>query len=757
MDYSVIGTAIGIIAGLFIVVGLIFGLIRGWAKSTLRIGLVLVVVLLTALITPAISKGLLNTDISKFGVSVNGSNVSTVSALITGLLGDYGVDQATLNSMPTFKELLEKLPMVILNVVVFIVLFFALLFLTLIIYWILAAIFFPKRKRAVRKKLPAVGAAIGALQGLIVFVVFMIPTIGVVNMANEFLEITNTSNQAVVQPVDSSVEENVIEDHIILLSQNTNTVANEDENVDATNELRKAVDAFKDCFVVKALDAVGYSKLANSVYNNLTTVEINKVKVKLSEELYNTAEIISIASNMGSFKEDLTEQQIADMNAIIDKMFESKIIGRVMGEIIPVATTKWSNGEKFIIEKPSAGEDVQPLIDSLCEAFSDSTPESLKSDMHAVVNVLEVANKYGMIKIMFGDSDVDLLAQINKAGFGRDMISAILSSETLKEIFPSVLDFGMQEVYKVVGLENPSQYKIVLKSSDLTDAEWQTEKETLGLMIDSLVDFVASLNNVDGVTIDNIDMSVLGNIFNSMRSSKFLGANSKVVVVNMLKSDFVNGAIPVAFINKVESDWETINFVATFNVVKASLDMNQQISSGETVNAETVKVLLENLGQDGMDEVISELASKENLKDMGLEEDTAGAVNEVLTNISTGIQGEDVDYEKEAAAMDTMMNTFNNISSGSEEIVTQDNAKDIVDSLSESDVILNAMTESDHAESISETLKTEVSSDQKTLLENELNAKASQLNGQGEVTEQQKAKLEQVAGLFGIDWTFPVV
>jgi len=761
MNYEMIGTGISLVLVLCILIGAGIGALRGWTKALIRILVVLVAALLTLFLTPTISKALVNVNISMLHITINGTQATTISGLIAALLGGYGLDAATLASMPTVESLVNNLPLLVLNVLVYMLFFLLFLIVSLIIYVILVAIFFPKRKRAVTPKRRWLGAIIGGLQGVIVFAVLMMPMSGFVGMCKDFLatiESTDTTeNVESVAYVDAVEAENAI---VYVASTEDEVASTEDINLE---KVKTALKQFDENPGMKVLNFLGFQSVSNWTYDNLTTAEIAGENVKLRDEVLGVGKLLKSVDKISKIDGSLTQEDLENMKQVINEAFESKVLSGVVTEVVPTVASKWSEGKKFIISKPRVNEDIQPLFDSLLKALADSNKETIKADLLNAVDVLEVARKYEVIASLANKDDV--IDAINKEGFISDLISTALNNTIVKGVFTDALNYGMEQVYKALNLTDYSSYKSLVDAKSLSPEQWESEKKILGDMLENMVSFAVGLKDNSEVTIDNIDFDKLGNIFDDMKKSIFLNTTSKNIVVAVLTSSKTNNSIPEAFVNKIETDWDTItNFGATFKVVQASLNINNKINgeNPESLKAEDMQMLLENLGEDGVSDVIKDLATPENLKNMNMSEETANAVSEVITNITDTIAStEDVDYEKEAAAMETLMNTYKDIQDGNAVVENAEDASEIVGSLVDSDVILDAMTRTEDAGSISETIQNEITSEQEDLIENELNTRANELkeaataNGT-EVPQEQKDKLVQVAQLFGLTgWTFP--
>ncbi len=159
MNYIALG--IIVLTLLPIICGLLLGLLRGWRRSALRFGLVILALILAIALCGVVSSAILN-------MQVPGEEI-TLREFIVQMLADtlQGIDLGNLGS-----ALAES----VLKIIMFVLLFDAALFLTWAIVFPICKIFVKPYKDSEGnvKKRRLIGMGIGAVQGLVVGLVFCI-------------------------------------------------------------------------------------------------------------------------------------------------------------------------------------------------------------------------------------------------------------------------------------------------------------------------------------------------------------------------------------------------------------------------------------------------------------------------------------------------------------------------------------------------------------------------------------------------------
>ena len=228
MNASLVSNLVTSLFLIFVIIGFICGWVRGVSKSLTRLIIVVIVAVLSFFIVPAITKALLEMDISRLNIVLGDVKVLTVQDFITDMLRQIPVVEDIIESSPTFETVIQIAPQVIVNVILFIVAFFLMKWISMIIYWIIAGIFFSRKKMKDKDKHNFIGALVGSVQGLMVAFVLLVPFYGIIETARPVSAVMLQKQTAEVQTFNNSVY-NVTE-------------GNEEEKTVKINDAAKTID-----------------------------------------------------------------------------------------------------------------------------------------------------------------------------------------------------------------------------------------------------------------------------------------------------------------------------------------------------------------------------------------------------------------------------------------------------------------------------------------------------------------------------------
>ena len=167
-----------------VLLGFLFGLWKGLKKASLRILVFIVFLVLASLLSQTVTKALLGINIT-----INGTTAS-ISDQIINLIKANETILGFYESSSAFAQLVNVIPIALVNFVVFLVLVYIFGLIGYISYLILAAILFRKRKKPyvvkngkaevvsdykAEKKYRLLGGVIGAVQAFILIFVTLMP------------------------------------------------------------------------------------------------------------------------------------------------------------------------------------------------------------------------------------------------------------------------------------------------------------------------------------------------------------------------------------------------------------------------------------------------------------------------------------------------------------------------------------------------------------------------------------------------------
>lgn len=181
--------------GVFVLFGALFGMGRGVKRAGLRLGIFVGLLLVALLLTPVVASGLLGINISINGQTPTEWVDSLSDDLVVMLQESLGQYMTPFG--PYIKEYAVGLVLAVLNIILFFLLYIVIKIISWIIYAIVARFAAPKRDKDGNKNKKHVwwGALVGMVQGVLLFVLFLLPIHGVIGVVNQAAQYQDKASQ----------------------------------------------------------------------------------------------------------------------------------------------------------------------------------------------------------------------------------------------------------------------------------------------------------------------------------------------------------------------------------------------------------------------------------------------------------------------------------------------------------------------------------------------------------------------------------
>ena len=730
MNAGLIPTAIVSLFLVCIILGFVFGWFRGFSKSLVRFIIVLAVTVLAFFVVPSITTAVLKMDISKLNINIGGVSAVTLGDLIIDLIEQVPIVQDLIESSPTLASVITLVPQMLANVVLFIAFFFIFKWFSMIIYWIIAGIFFSKKKMGDKDRHKFVGAVIGTVQGFLVAIVLMVPIFGVVETSRPMVEAiraeqTAASTSENTEESASGFTYTVNEEGSSETSggEGSGGTSEEEKNnkdikqtvYDVTDETGKYVDAFDKVWIVKVMKALKIQDLSVSMFDNLTTVKDRDLEVSLRNEVKVVASAYPGLSGLIYGDADIENAETYDnVKESFDKLYASPVLSGVVSELVPKAATRWSDtslaeeDRKFCgIAKPDFGDAAtNRVFDALLlNLASQNDSEELKKDIDTSIDVMKLCCTSGIVTAVRHNGDLmEVLLKDTNENLVSNIIDLALNSSTLKECLPDIINLAMSKVYTALNITDAPEI-----NGKLTTEEWQTEKLVLQNVFNNVLRLYDGINKgtKEGKNaLDCLDFAALGRAFDGLRSSKLLSEGSLSIMTKLMDSDFVVGAdvtIMASFKEKMTAVWNdsTVKMEDTFVAVQNALILAKDLKNAEAeITPDNIGEIINGLkDNETLKGTVNEiLNNEETMKNLGLDETTAGVVKETISSVINheynAEAGEDI--QKDIDAISEVYNVANKVMSSETEVTLEKTDTDkLVESIANSTVIKENLTKAD--------------------------------------------------------------
>jgi len=578
MNASILSSTLTCLFLVFLIFGFLYGLWRGFSKSLTRLLIVIAVAVATFFVVPSLSHSLVTADISSWNLSVGDTTVKTIQEFIIEYLSGFDKVNEFMNASPTFTKFIQVLPEVLVNILLFIIFFFVVKMLSMIIYWILSAIFFGKKKTEGKNKHRFIGGIIGAVQGIIIACVILMPVFGLMNLAHTAEVALSESRTELETTIQNSTagddNSSPTEFYITQSSESSNDNNTSDENESITvdkalEEVLKYTEALENNFIYKSLNAIGVTKLSNSVFNELTTIKIETAsgshKYSFTTEAVELSKMYPYLELIVNSNFDITDNAFIDkLILLVNKAYDSPLLGDIVTEIIQEAATIWTDtsidrNQRFFlgIATPDLGsDDLNSVLDEQLITIKNADKETLQSKLVDVLKIAQVANDTMKIAEQVKESIADISVENLESIF--DMVT---ENETVKEVIKDVV------------------------TTDTLDSLGITDKSTQTLIVDVVTNIVDS----DTLDIKNEVAATkeLFTLYEEIEDAKF--EERKVELseneVNNLVENLANSTVITQLIKTKQDDDSASNPIKQLNISENL--SNETKSALETAISET--------------------------------------------------------------------------------------------------------------------------------------------------------------------------
>lgn len=300
----------------------------------------------------------------------------------TGWIRD--LDKQTLELILTIPVTLIVMPLL------FVICFIVVSTVMLIVHWILCAIFgFKKRRNNFITRL--LGMALGALQGVAVAGLIMMPVIGLGNSLSESVALLNEKEP------DSSFT--------VSLNENYGTyVASVTENPAA-----------------KTLGKLGI----NAVYKGLATVEINGKKESITELFPTVTMAVGDATKLyHADPKNLTPENEAAIKSILERVEGNDYLTRIVAGTIRSVAYTYTDG----VISLNLGEPFDSIIDSAMEIFHTTDETNLTANLNTIADVYFILSQDGVLTAFSAGSDAMLNALTTRDSTGETAVTRVITT-----------------------------------------------------------------------------------------------------------------------------------------------------------------------------------------------------------------------------------------------------------------------------------------------------------------------------------------
>lgn len=721
----------------FIIIGAVMaGMRKGLVRSTMSLGSLIVFIVVAGLITAPITSAILGVDVSFLNVEYNGQIATNLTDVVKALLFSISNVEAAANASPALMQLIENIPYVVISLVVFTILTWIFWFVSFIVYYIIQKFALRssrieskikkqqklekkamKRGEVVQSQNQAVlqkpkrsrllGAVVGLVQGIVLSFVLFFPVSSVCGIVGD---LTATSTQVAVEAAQSE--------------ENLNQKSGDLIRYYVGDNVLQYFDSYNNTFVSKFVAMGG---LNYTVFDEITKINIENKDVRIRQEVYSIVNTYDELMDIFNFGKDSSGWKDLDFQRIktsLDNLMGSNLMSSLVPELMPYALENYVYSNEMF--KELAGNEITKAeLNSLIESYQENGfISSFKTDLNEVFNILENVFSSGLFDEIYGKNLTGEMLKTYLTNEDNKMLNSLLdgiyNSNLVKICGVTGLNFGADKLNSILELEKPlKQFTsdtftneerkgiedillAILDCYDMLDDTTSTDIKDMSLdQINKVADLLTALQNntfktydENNLLIDRADTVVVAEEQDVTNGGPF--SNAYIAIVDHFVKDYIEN---IAY---KEADWHEVLLAVK------SISM---VESGSTPNLDDVMTIIgldKDLGEDA-----NEIASS--LKEIASgEELTQEKAAELLNNIATSADNiseeqfnnlvekvgdtlgdselkNKVNYEKIVEEKDAASSLANLLTS--EEGLTEENADEVLTTLSSSEHILKQVAD----------------------------------------------------------------
>ena len=386
------------VIGLIVIINMIIGLIGGLKKRLAALAAIIVSAIIAAIVTA-------------FVCSPGSGLVTFIMEQINGILAEtelgltLGFEQGSVGEALVYYIAMIVKP-------VFFTVVYAILSLILCIVMAIVSKFIPILNNIPKVAKRLGGMGVGVVTGLLVSLFLLVPVIGTLTVVADVIDsVSAISAEAEVDEIEEIEEETV--------------------------SVKEGYEVFK---------YLGYELL----YDGLASENYYGDRVYLREDvgiIFGVVkELGAIGSDLGSIDENTAES----LGSSLEALEGSPMLRGVLAGIVSEATQSWSEGEAYLgMEKISAGELFDPIINTLLEILSTTDKDLVVSDLGTAVDMLGVLAQHGMLS---GEESEDVLEELNGGEIITDMLEVIGENERMYPLADEVTRLGLRTLASTLGI-----------------------------------------------------------------------------------------------------------------------------------------------------------------------------------------------------------------------------------------------------------------------------------------------------------------
>ena len=261
------------------------------------------------------------------------------------------------------------------------------------------------------RKFDPLGAVLGAACSVLIFVVLLVPFVGIVGLANPVV-------QMIVTPEDPTTE---------LVCEISDAAAN---NAGA-----------------KTVNALG----GKAICSALTTFPVNGEWTSLTRETAFLAETVDAIIDIKD--SEISRADAADsLRETSDSFDKAVVVPTILSDLLSAASEDWSADQPFCgVPVPKLGDTIDPVVKDFYTIMKDSDMENIRGDFRTIVDTIAIIVEHNAMDAMKG-SDA-MMGLFKNEPLVSGIMLEFLENDRMSSLVGSMTNLGLSIFSEQLGVE----------------------------------------------------------------------------------------------------------------------------------------------------------------------------------------------------------------------------------------------------------------------------------------------------------------
>lgn len=254
----------------------------------------------------------------------------------------------------------------------------------------------------------------------------------------------------------------------------------------------------------------------NWVYGMLSSTSFEGEKVYLKQDLAAIVDVVNSIDVLGEDMADYDDTQIEAIEKVIGHVDNSALLEHVVAGVFSDASEKWLAGETFAgIEKFSAGELFDPVIDSVLTTMATSDRTTISADLTTMKDVFAVLIENDLVAV--GEDYQAILVKIGENDVVSELLMIINANSRMSHIADEITSLSIRALATTIGIPVDKDERYDRLMGDIAEVLENNRGMSDGERSDAIMpEIIASLSDygvyVSGEAAESIAKSIVNDL-----------------------------------------------------------------------------------------------------------------------------------------------------------------------------------------------------------------------------------------------------